>query len=187
MTDKYNDYELLYLISEGSEEAEEILYDKYSFLIKKRIRAFKIQKRCVDDFYQVGLMCLNKAINTYCEYYNKSFNKYFDLILQRKYMNLLKKEQDYFYGVSLIEDYDFLSDSYIEDKDTYDYEEQRLTEYVDNLKNSSSDQRQIISELLEKSIKPRDIASLLKCDVKKVYNEIYAIKNYKKKRIDKKA
>ena len=93
MEDKYNDNELLYLMREGSIEAEEIIYKKYIFLIHKRISTFKIQKRYRDDFFQEGLMCLNVAINTYCDMYKKSFNKFFDLILQRKFIALLKKDQ----------------------------------------------------------------------------------------------
>ena len=54
---KYNDNELLYLIREGTIEAEDILYDKYIFLIKKRISSFKIQKR-----YKDNDQCSNKKI-----------------------------------------------------------------------------------------------------------------------------
>ena len=186
---KYNDYELLYLISEGSEEAEKILYDKYSFLIYKRIYAFRIQKRYRDDFYQEGLMCLNSAINSYNDLYNKTFNKFFDLILQRRFFNLIKKDYDYFYCVTLFEDDACLNKRLEENSDFY-YEEEntkkRLREEIEEIRDDSSALKLKIKALFLKRLKPREIASVLNCDIKKVYNVIYAIKNNTKKRIDKK-
>ena len=186
---KYNDYELLYLISEGSEEAEKILYHKYSFLIYKRIYAFRIQKRYRDDFYQEGLMCLNTAINSYNDLYNKTFNKFFDLILQRRFLNLIKRDYDYFYHVTLFEDDTCLNKRLEENSDFY-YEEEntklRLREEIDEIRDDSKDLKLKIELLFEKRLKPREIAGVLNCDIKKVYNVIYAIKNNAKKRIDKK-
>ena len=52
---EYNDNELLYLINEGSEIAQDILFNKYAGLIKKRISLFKIKTRYRDDFYQEGM------------------------------------------------------------------------------------------------------------------------------------
>ena len=189
MTNKYNDYELLYLISEGSEEAEEILYNKYSFLIYKRIHAFKIQKRYREDFFQEGLMCLNTAINSYCDLYNKTFNKFFDMILQRRFIYLLKRDYEYFYFVTLFEN-DSCLNKHLEEHSDFYYEEEnkkkRLVEEVNEIIKSGAKLRTKIKALCQKGIKPREIASILSCDIKKVYNEIYAIKNNAKKRIDKK-
>lgn len=178
MLDEYNDYELLYLIGEGSEEAEEILYMKYSPLIKKRISAFRIQSRYRDDFYQEGLMCLNDAIKSFNDHYNKTFNKFFDMVLQRKFIVLLKKDQDYFYGVKLVEDYNHLIDR-LEEEKRIEYETNcgRIEDYMEELDINCDSFRDKIKLLMEKDLKARDIAFLLSCDVKKVYNEIYLLKN----------
>lgn len=189
MEHKYNDYELLYLISEGSEEAEEILYNKYSFLINKRINAFRIKKRYRDDFFQEGLMCLNNAINSYCDLYNKTFTKFFDLILQRRFIYLLKRDYVYFYCVTLYEN-DACLNMHLEEKYDFYYEEEknkiRFLEEIEEIRDDDKDIKEKIESLFLKKLKPREIASILNCETKKVYNTLYAIKNNTKKTIDKK-
>jgi len=100
-----NDYELLYLVQENCEEALEYLFRKYDNLIKMRIKAFKIKKKNYDDFYQEGLLALDKAIKTYDDRFGKSFNKYFDLILQRRFIQILRNEQKYVYDTMYVEDF----------------------------------------------------------------------------------
>ena len=70
---QYNDYELLYLMNEFDEEAERILFEKYTNLIKAKIRKFKVKSRYKDDFMQEGYYMLMIAIRTYDEFSNKTF------------------------------------------------------------------------------------------------------------------
>ena len=49
---KYNDYELLYLIDIGNEDALETLVWKYGYLIKSKINKMNIPQVLRDDFYQ---------------------------------------------------------------------------------------------------------------------------------------
>ena len=105
---QYNDYELLYLISENDDTALDIMYQKYIPLIKARIAAFRIKPYNFEDFYQEGLFTLCRALQTYRPDYNKTFTKYFDLILQRHFIQLLRKESNYFYQVDLMENPDLL-------------------------------------------------------------------------------
>ena len=88
----YNDYELLYLTHSMVDEAQELLFWKYSFLIKNRIKQFNIKISNYDDYYQEGLLTLTKAINTFTESSLMSFTNYFDLLLKRRFINILKKE-----------------------------------------------------------------------------------------------
>ena len=46
---KYNDYELLYMNGLSSEEARDILFEKYMFMIKKMIVKFNVQPNEKDD------------------------------------------------------------------------------------------------------------------------------------------
>lgn len=170
MNYKYNDNELLYLFSEGVEEAEEILFKKYVGLINKRIYSFKIQSRDKDDFFQEGMMMLVIAIKTYSDRYNKTFNKYFDLILQRRFIKLLKKDANYFYKVTLVDDYTSLPVL----NESWEYE------YENELNISTglfSDFEKEVFEALKKGLKPKKIAQNLKSDVKSIYNCIYRLKN----------
>ena len=183
MNFKYNDYELLYLINEGSEEAFEILFDKYTYLINKRVKSFKIQDRYKDDFKQEGYMSLLVAINSFNQQlYKKSFNKYFDLILQRTFVRLLKKDQKYFYETTLVEDYTLINYN-LEEDNSYIYEE--LEEFKNNIRNSKAKDDKKVKILLDKGLKPKEISSMLGLEIKKVYNIIYSIKNKANKQKEK--
>ncbi len=124
---KYNDYELLYLIAEKNEHALDIMFDKYTNLIRKRIELFKIQSRLVDDFFQEGLLVLDKAIRRFDESYNKTFTRYFDELLQWRFMEILRKEKEYFYNVSLVEDMYYLAD------EVKFYDEEKKAINIDNI------------------------------------------------------
>lgn len=104
MMHKYNDYELLYMIEEESDEALEIMINKYSLLIYSRIRKFHIQENYIDDYYQEGLGILIKAIEKYDKNSNMSFTNFFDLLLQRRIMDLLRKNKKYFESNVLVEE-----------------------------------------------------------------------------------
>ncbi len=161
---QYNDSELLYLMYEDCEIALGILFNKYSNLIKKRLSDFRIHAKNYDDFYQEGLMMLYKAFYTYNPYLGKSFNKYFDMILQRKIIAILRHERHYYYEVSLVEDACFLLK-----------EEENQME--DKLELSLSSEEELVFDLKYHQGKPaREIACFLNLDIKKTYNILYALK-----------
>lgn len=164
--DKYNDNELLYLLYEGEEVAQKIIYKKYSNLIYKRLRDFRIKDKNFEDFFQEGLMALNDAINHFNPYFHKTFNKYFDLILQRRIIGLLKKEKEYFYRVTLVGS--FWSCCLLEEPIFYD----RWLSF-DNL---TQFEHKIYQLRFKQNYKAREISKLLNCDIKKVYNTIYTVK-----------
>lgn len=89
---KLNDYELLYLIQCQNELAMELMIEKYNPLIKKRIHKYCIKDYKRDDFYQEGNMILMKAIKTFNTLSPMSFTNYFDLLLTRHLLNLLRKD-----------------------------------------------------------------------------------------------
>ena len=172
---EYNDNELLYLINEGSEIAQDILFNKYAGLIKKRISLFKIKTRYRDDFYQEGMMTLNHAILTYTEYYEKTFNKYFDMLLQRHYVSLLLRDVNYFYNVVLVEDSPTLM-ALLKEEDEVKYEN---TDYT--LNNTLDDK---IFKMYLDGYKPKEMSKTLGIDVKKIYNRLFIIKKTLRNSID---
>ena len=89
---KYNDYELLYLVRTNVEEAREILFWKYSFLIKSRIYRLGVPRMYWDDYYQEGCMMLHHAIKIYDEDSRMSFTRFFELLLKRRIITLLRKD-----------------------------------------------------------------------------------------------
>ena len=155
---KYNDNELLYLLYEGEEVARAILFSKYSNLIYKRLRVFKIKDKNFEDFFQEGLMALNDAVNTFNPRFKKSFNKYFDLILQRRIIGILRKESNYFYKVVLVDD-------------IFGYLEERPVAYNKMLiiNSLNSFENEVYNLRFKKNYRAREISNILKCDIKKVY------------------
>lgn len=166
-----NDYELLYLVQENSEEALEYLFKKYENLIKARIKAFKIKPKNYDDFYQEGLLALDKAIRTYDERFGKSFNKYFDLILQRRFMQILRREQRYVYDTMYVEQfYDIIEES----KVLYHLE---LEEMIRNIEaNLSGFEKQVFECRVKRNLNTGETAKLLNCTTRQVYNAMLRIR-----------
>jgi len=87
-----NDYELLYLIvCDQDGIALEFLINKYDKLIWKYIHNAGIKVSDHEDFHQIALEILLKAIYLFNEVFNKSFTRYFQLILQRDLWRLQKR------------------------------------------------------------------------------------------------
>jgi RNA polymerase sporulation-specific sigma factor len=90
----YNDYELLYLFKEKhNQKALEILIKKYEKFIYKKVISFFPRKRDIEDYFQEGLLCLYRAINSFNDKYNKTFMRYFEVILDRHLINLYHKNK----------------------------------------------------------------------------------------------
>lgn len=87
---KYNDYELLYMNGLSSEEARDILFEKYMFMIKKMIVKFNVQPNEKDDYFQEGLIALNKAIKTYKETSNMTFTRFVEMLIYHRFVDLIR-------------------------------------------------------------------------------------------------
>ena len=85
---KHNDYELINLIREGNQDALEIMFEKYKPLIYKTIDKFNLMYD-VEDMYQEGLLMLYKSIRFYDFNNGKSFTRYFQLNLTRKFVSIV--------------------------------------------------------------------------------------------------
>lgn len=179
---QYNDYELLYLIYECDEEALGILFNKYEPFIKKKIFDFKINRTMYDDFFQEGLLSLDLAIRKYNPFYDKSFFKFFEMILTRRIMTLLHKNRDAFYGEVAIND----EELYCEEVGKFAYADLTLSESRNDsvvlrdqtisLAMLTDFEKEVFELTYSKGMKPKEIASVANIDIRKVYNSIYRIK-----------
>lgn len=88
----YNDYELIYLIKERSDEALEIMFAKYEKLIYTKIYKYYFHKIAFEDCVQEGRLVLLKALKLYSDNSKKTFMRYFELLLERKLIDLLRKD-----------------------------------------------------------------------------------------------
>lgn len=117
----YNDYELLYLIHTGCEEALDVMFKKYQGLIVNTINSFHIVSRMFEDFYQEGMMVLFKAIKYFREDKRMSFTNFFTLLLKHRYIDLLRLNEKDFNNQILVEDPDILG-VYVLNEETLEYE-----------------------------------------------------------------
>ena len=117
---EYNDNELLYLLSENEEFAFEMLMEKYEPMIISRLQRYHVRQEYWDDYYQECIILLYKCAIGYREDITKTFNKYFDRMLQFQIRNLLRKDKCSFYRVVLMsaDDIDSITYSMVEEKKT---------------------------------------------------------------------
>ncbi|MBQ8292437.1 MAG: sigma-70 family RNA polymerase sigma factor [Bacilli bacterium] len=164
---KINDNELLYLIQEGSEEALELMFQKYDPLIKTKMKRFKIEADIAEDCLQEGRLMLLKAIKLYDASSNKTFNKYFDLILTNRLISLLrenKRKDNITYMTEEIEDANNRENKELEN---FDYSKLKLSDM----------EKEIYKMRFLRNFKVSDICQILKVSEKTVYNSIQRIKN----------
>lgn len=158
-----NDNELLYLIYEKNDYAFELLCEKYTPMIKRRIKDFRINPRYYDDYYQEALIMLDKAVKTYKDSMDKSFNKYFDLILQRRIIYLLKKENNYYLKVSLCEDVEALKlEETKEEKVEIELDYSLLSDF----------EKEVFDKKYYQNIKIENIAKEYNTDARSIYNAL---------------
>lgn len=91
-----NDYEIIYMIKyNNDDDAFAFMLEKYEKFIWKKIHSMYVDDEEKNDFFQESMILLNKAIRTFDESYNKTFTRYFELILIRKLVSLKKETQQY--------------------------------------------------------------------------------------------
>lgn len=162
---KYNDNELLYLISETDEIAFEFIVKKYEPLIKSRLVNFKINVRSFEDYFQECLMTLNKCIMKYRDDKEISFNKYFDKMLQYRIKHILESEKDYYYNVINVDEIELDKLVITAAKDEFVESDVMLSKYEKK-----------VFELLKENKSIEIISSSLNKNVESVYNTIARVK-----------
>lgn len=92
--DYENDYELLYLVSENDEEANNILYKKYESVIDHYVRKYMpltVGKGIeYNDLFQEGLIGLDSAINNYSDQKDIKFSTFAFMCIERRIISAIK-------------------------------------------------------------------------------------------------
>lgn len=90
-----DDAELMYLVSENEEEANEVIFKKYEPVIEYYAKQFMslAEGKGLDynDLFQEGLIGLNSAINNYREHKNIKFSTFAFICIKRKMLTAIKK------------------------------------------------------------------------------------------------
>lgn len=156
-----NDYELIYLIrTDHCELALTFMYQKYQRMIWKHIHNLHLEQKEHDDFHQEGIMMLHKAIQTFDEQYNKSFTRYFELILKRHFYKMIL----YLPRYVLYETTDFIKETVV------------LEEEANYLHFESKFERDIHERFFVNQESIESILANSTYSKKQIYNAIYRIR-----------
>lgn len=97
MYDDYNDQELLYLICESNEDANNILYDKYKKIIDIKVNKYKnLGKRVgleYNDLFQEGMVGLSEAVRNYKDNKDTKFASFANVCIERQILSVLSSAQ----------------------------------------------------------------------------------------------
>lgn len=157
-----NDYELIYLVQNHQDGiALETLFQKYDKLIWKYIHMYQVPYIEREDFHQEGLIMLYKAVIRFDEAKNKTFTRYFELILKRRFWALLKKLPKY-----IIKDIPDIQGSYI-----------LKEEPVIEIDLKSEIETQVFKMYFLENIKVKSISKKTGYTAKQIYNAIYRIRD----------
>ena len=190
---KINDYEMLFLVNEKNEKAEEILINKYKNLINKYIEEYKniaVQNGLEEcDLYQEGLLGLTNAIKTFDQSKEASFFTYANICIKTKIQTAIrnsssKKNIALNQSVSLdnlinsdsTNYYDIICDSKndISDKLLKQEEQQQLFQNIE--KCLTPFEKQVLN-LKTNSYSNDEIANILQKDKRSIENAINRIRN----------
>jgi len=177
---KYNDYELLYLLSWHSDEALDILLNKYECLVITKLHKFHVAYYHFDDIKQECMLTLLKAFKTYDDRYGKTFTRYAELLIDRRIIKSLKEDVKYSETIILNEELDrpaieisvYEAISY--EKVLKDLREVEFT----GLK------KLILNEIFVNEMSIKDFCSKYNVNSKDVYNHIYIIRSKLKQRFN---
>lgn len=189
----YSDEELYSLSQEGSEEAKNMLYDKYKHivdvLIKKHLKIIINSGIDIKEVEQEAFFAFSDALNSYRDDKNASIGTFISLCVDRRIKKVIKSQSgekakvlgniysldyDYEEGLSL---QDIVSDK--NDKDPlYNLtNEEGYNELIKNIKEKLSESEYEIFEFMMNGFDYNTIAMLTNRTSKQVDNTIQRIKH----------
>ncbi|MFA5720443.1 MAG: sigma-70 family RNA polymerase sigma factor [Acholeplasmataceae bacterium] len=160
----YNDYELLYLVKEKDTVALNILLKKYERFIYKKVYTFFFHDD--GDYFQEGLLCLYKAIETFDDRFNKTFMRYFEVILNRHFINIYNKNKRYNEMIESCK-----NELMVEEEPSSEIE------YINRPTFKSEIEQKVYELYYINNKKVKEISALLNLNAKQIYNAIYRIKH----------
>lgn len=167
-----NDYELIYLIKDNNEIALNLMFEKYSNFIMIILRSLQIPNYYIEEFFQEGLMILNRVIYIYDESRNKTFNRFFELVLRRDIIHKWKKEYRYQCKLVYYEDSNLIEDFQMAVSPV-------MYQSFSNF--DSSIEKKLFEEVIAGNGSPRYFSQKYQLPIKKVYNLLFKLrKNIKK-------
>lgn len=192
----YNDYELIEFIAEGSEDANNIIIEKYKPLINNI--ASKMIKHCknngidYNDLCQEGYIGLNYAISHFSEEKNTIFFTYVKKCIERKMISVIigstrLKHKALNESLSIDDESNMLEKTLKDNNNPESIIENLEIEekLIKSIKKKLTDYEEQVFELLISDFNYKEIADILEKDSKAIDNAIQRIKIKVKDAIDK--
>ncbi len=190
MYDEYNDYELVDLVNEENEEANNIIFKKYEPLIlslaKEMMKYVHNNGIDLNDMIQEGMIGLNSAIQTFRETKETLFFTYAKTCIKRKMIDLIiannrQKNQALNNSISFDRDDDadlsYLVKDEFSNPEHMIINEETKKEIIEYAINELSTIEYQIFELRINGFNYKEIAEILDISTKKVDNALHRIKN----------
>lgn len=192
--DNFSDSELFSMICEENEDAKDVLFMKYKYIIDIVIKkyAFSAMKYGFEykDLYQEALVGYSDAINSYKEDKNASLSTFITLCVDRRLQNTIKKagriknkilleslSLDHVYDQYEIPLRDIISDNSSNDPLINITKDEEFDELLDTIEKSLSTSEYEVYKLLITGLSYLEIAKVLDKNPKQIDNAIQRIKN----------
>lgn len=187
---EYQDMELIDNISESSEEVRDVLYDKYKYIVDIIINKYKKSAYYLSvdmqELKQEALLGFSDALYSYSDDKNANLPTFITLCVERKVDNYIKKhstkkmkmlreiislDEPIGEDLSLM---DAVGDYASPERILEDAEQSKIL--VEKIKDLLSPRELEIYKLLLYEFSYEDICSILKINMKKLYDYVYHIR-----------
>lgn len=192
--EEYGDEQLINLLHESSEEAKDILFDKYKYIIDIEIRKYMSMANMLgydyNDLYQDALVGFSEALNCYREDKAAALSSFITLCVDRKLqVSIIKagRMKNKLISDSLSLDYqydqftsplrDIISDNSLNDPLENIIKNEKLSSLTKKIEESLSSSEYEVYALMISGLKYGEIALLLNKNPKQVDNTIQRVKH----------
>ena len=196
-----DDGQLISMLHESSEDAKDILFEKYRYIIEIELKKYSSMARVLgydyNDLYQDALVGFSDALVSYRTDKHAALSSFITLCVDRKLQVCIKKagrlknkllndslSLEHVYDAYTSPLMDLLSDNKKNDPLENIVKEEKMAELVGNIRNSLSDREYEVFSLMVNGLKYDEIATLLNKDLKQIDNTIQRVKAKIKKIVE---
>ena len=196
-----NDEQLISMVHEASDDAKDILFEKYKYIIDIELKKYSSMARVLgydyNDLYQDALVGFSDALVSYRNDKHAALASFITLCVDRKLQVSIKKagrlknkllndslSLEHVYDAYTSPLMDLLSDNKKNDPLENIVKDEKLAELVSSIKNVLSDMEYEVYSLMVNGLKYDEIATLLNKDLKQIDNTIQRVKAKIKKILD---
>ena len=196
-----NDEQLISMVHEASDDAKDILFEKYKYIIDIELKKYSSMARVLgydyNDLYQDALVGFSDALVSYRNDKHAALASFITLCVDRKLQVSIKKagrlknkllndslSLEHVYDAYTSPLMDLLSDNKKNDPLENIVKDEKLAELVSSIKSVLSDMEYEVYSLMVNGLKYDEIATLLNKDLKQVDNTIQRVKNKIKRILD---